>query len=138
VTGRGNEGVLPSLDLWLVSTLAPCARIYTSRRGVERGLSGWTMSAAATWESGALAYITIRPHTTSGPGGFELGVHAYGPDREPLAARLADRIRAWDSGGHRGSVEPTVRAYPLMTPDDQLPPGQVITRPYSRLVVSPP
>ncbi|MDB1086177.1 methyltransferase, FxLD system [Streptomyces sp. ACA25] len=131
---RGSEGVLPSLDLWLVSTLAPCARIYASARGVERGLSGWTIAAAATWEAGTLAYLTIRPAAD----GFELGVHAYGPERERLAARLADRIRAWDDGGHRGSVEPVARVYPAGTPDDQLAPGQVIDNRYSRLVIALP
>jgi protein-L-isoaspartate(D-aspartate) O-methyltransferase len=137
VTLRNNEGVLPSLNLWLISTLDPCARtLYASTKAVERGLSGWSIVTAATWESGTLAYITVRPDTTSGPGGFELGVHAYGPDRELLAARLADRIRDWDSGGHRGSVEPTIRAYPLTTPEDELAPGQVITNRYSRLVIS--
>ncbi len=131
---RNDEGVLPSLDLWLVATLSPCARIYASSRGVERGLSGWTIAAAATWQNGTLAYTTIRPAT----GGFELGVHAYGPDREQLADRLAERIRAWDSGGHRGSVEPTLRAYPAGTPVDQLAPGQVIDNRHTRLVVSLP
>ncbi|MDT3395296.1 methyltransferase, FxLD system [Streptomyces sp. B1866] len=133
---RGSEGVLPSLDLYLVSTLVPCARIYASSRAVERGLSGWTIAAAATWEAGSIAFTTIRPDAGSGADAFELGVHAYGPDRDLLAARLADGIRAWDSGGHRGSVEPTVRAYPAATPDDQLASGQVITNRYSRLVIS--
>lgn len=139
VTGHSDEGVLPSLNLWLISTLEPCARsLFATSKAVEQGLAGWRVMTVATWEGGTLAYITIRPVTTSGPGGFELGVHAYGPDREMLAERLADRIRAWDSGGHRGSVEPTVRAYPLTTPEDQLAPGPVVTNRYSRLVVSLP
>jgi protein-L-isoaspartate(D-aspartate) O-methyltransferase len=138
VTLRGNEGVLPSLDLWLISTLDPCARIYAGTRAVERGLSGWTIATAATWEGGTLAYITIRPDTASSPGGFELGVHAYGPRREALSERLADRVRAWDSGGHRGSVEPTVRVYPAATPGDRLAPGHLITNRYSRIVISLP
>ncbi|RKN10456.1 methyltransferase, FxLD system [Streptomyces radicis] len=136
---RANEGALPSLDLWLISTLEPCARtLHASPKAVERGLSGWSIITAATWDGGTLAYLTIRSNTTDGPGDFELGVHAYGPDRETLAERLADRVRAWDSGGHRGSVEPTVRVYPRATPYDRLPPGQVITNRRSRLVVSLP
>ncbi|ONK13296.1 methyltransferase, FxLD system [Streptomyces sp. MP131-18] len=132
---RGNEGVLPSLDLWLIGTLDPSARsLYASTKAVHHGLSGWNVATIATWEGATLAYITIRPDPTSG--GSELGVHAYGPDREVLAARLADRIRAWDAGGHRGSVEPTVRAYPISTPGDQIPRGQIVTRRYSRFVIS--
>ncbi|WP_159037343.1 methyltransferase, FxLD system [Streptomyces specialis] len=138
VTLRGNEGALPSLDLWLISNVDPCTRIYAGSRAVERGLSGWTIAASATWEDGTLAYLTIRPDTANDPGGFELGVHAYGPDRDLLAARLAEHVRAWDSGGHRGSVEPTVRVYPADTPEEQLAPGRVITHRYSRLVVSLP
>lgn len=130
---RGNEGVLPSLDLWLVATVSPCARIYASTTGVERGLSGWTI-AAATWDDGTLAYLTIRPDAD----GFELGVRACGPDRERLAAHFADRVRAWDDGGHRGTVETTARAYRSTTPDDQLAPGQVVTNCYSKLVISLP
>ncbi|MDB1086170.1 hypothetical protein PJ985_01095 [Streptomyces sp. ACA25] len=103
-------------------------------RGVERGLSGGTIAAATTWEGGSLAYLTIRPEAE----GFELGVHAYGPDRERLAARLADRIRAWDDGGHRGTVEPVAHVYPAGTPDEQLAPGQVVDNRYSRLVISVP
>lgn len=138
VTLRGNEGALPSLDLWLISTVDPCARIYASTRAVERGLSGWTIATSATWESSTLAYLTIRPNTTGGHDGFELGAHACGPDRVLLAERLAEHIRAWDSSGYRGAVEPTVRVYPATTPEDRLPPGRVITNRYSRLVVSLP
>lgn len=133
---RGDEGVLPSLDLWLVGATTPSGRVCASRQAVQRGLSGWTTAAAATWEGGTIAYMTIRQETSAeGASGFELGVRAYGPDCGRLAEQLAEQIRTWDKD-HRSGATPVIRAYPAATSDDQLTPGHVIDKRHTRLVIS--
>lgn len=133
---RENEGVLASLDAWLVSATAPSGRVYASRQGMERGLSGWMMGAAATWANGSIAYTTVRPQTSAdGTDALELGVHAYGPERGVLAERLAEQIRLWDAG-HRSRRQPVLRAYPAATDSDELAPGHVIDKRRTRLVLA--
>ncbi|MFB4196744.1 methyltransferase, FxLD system [Streptomyces carpaticus] len=130
VLGPG-EGVLPSLDLWLISSL-PCARIRATAEAVEAGLSGWTLETAATWRGDTFAFLTIR----AAENGFELGARAYGRDRASLAGVLASQVEAWNGSGRRGTFEPVFRAYRTENPVDRLPEGQVITNRYSRLLVS--
>lgn len=129
---RGNEGVLPSLELWLTSTLDPSGTVYASSQAVEKGLSGWTIAATATWTSDTVAYLTMRPDSS---GGFELGVRAYGAGHAAQAHAMAESIRTWDSLGRGATPEPIIRVFSRDAAEDQLD-GIVVSNRHSRLAIS--
>lgn len=129
---RGNEGVLPSLELWLTSTLDPSGTVYASSQAVEKGLSGWTIAAPATWTPDTVAYLTMRPDSS---GGFELGVRAYGTSHDAQAHAMAESIRTWDSRGRGATPEPIIRVFPPDAAEDQLD-GIVVSNRHSRLAIS--
>jgi protein-L-isoaspartate(D-aspartate) O-methyltransferase len=82
----------------------------------------------------SLAYHTFR-ETGPGTGVFEFGAYAHGPDGAALAVQMCEQIRAWDRGHRHGSAA-RITVYPAGTPDDQLPPGRVIDKRHSRVVLS--
>ncbi|MEU0228189.1 hypothetical protein ABZ177_28115 [Streptomyces sp. NPDC006284] len=63
----------------------------------------------------------------------EFFIHAYGPAAEELAGRFAQCVRVWDREV-RESGYPPLTVHPAATPDDQLPPGDVLDKPSARLV----
>lgn len=129
---RGDEGVLPSLELWLTSTTDPSGTVYASSQAAEMGLSGWTIAATATWTHDTVAYLTMRPGSS---GGFELGVRAYGTDHAAPAHAMAESIRTWNSLGRGATPEPIIRVFPPDAAEDGLD-GIVVSNRHSRLTIS--
>ena len=80
-------------------------------------------------EHDSLAYLTFRRVDD----GAELGAIGHGPTGQRLARRLCDEIRAW---GDTRTAEPVITTYPADTPNDQIGAAHVITKRWSRLVVS--
>ncbi|MBL1115252.1 methyltransferase, FxLD system [Streptomyces sp. 110] len=131
-----SGGLLPRLEVWLAGAVAPYGRLRATPAAAERGLVGWVLGrgAPAAWNHNSLAYVTLRraPHTPQER--YELGVIAHGPDRERLAARLADTVTRLDREA-RDAAEPVVRAYRR----DGRGPGPVevtVDKPSVRLVIT--
>lgn len=85
---------------------------------------------------GSLAYLThtrIKEAPTPADRRFEFFIHAYGPAAADLAERFAACVRDWDQHV-RESGYPPMTVHPAGTPDDQLPPGDVLDKPSARLV----
>lgn len=92
--------------------------------------------AAAILADGSLAYLTyrkVKDAPESDDRMTEFFIHAYGPAAEAVAERFAQCVRVWDREV-RESGYPPMTVHPAATPDDQLPPGDVLDKPSARLV----
>lgn len=93
--------------------------------------------AAAILADSSLAYLTHRKAKDAPEQAdrtTEFFIHAYGPAAEELAERFAQCVRVWDREV-RESGYPPMTVHPAATPDDQLPPGDVLDKPKARLVL---
>lgn len=92
--------------------------------------------AAAMLGDGSLAYLTHRVvEDAPDPADrlTEFFIHAHGPAADELAKRFADCVRTWDQKV-RESGYPPMTVHPAGTPDEQLPVGDVLDKPFARLV----
>ncbi|WP_031064218.1 methyltransferase, FxLD system [Streptomyces sp. NRRL F-5527] len=93
--------------------------------------------AAAILADGSLAYLTyrkVRDAPEPADRMTEFFIHAYGPAAEEVAERFAECVRVWDREV-RESGYPPMTVHPAVTPDDQLPPGDMLDKPSARLVL---
>lgn len=93
--------------------------------------------AAAILVNGSLAYLTyrrIKDAVEPADRMAEFFIHAYGPAAEEVAERFAACVRVWDREV-RESGYPPMTVHPAATPDNQLPPGDVLDKPSARLVL---
>ncbi|MFJ2217715.1 methyltransferase, FxLD system [Streptomyces sp. NPDC101062] len=93
--------------------------------------------AAAIVADGSLAYLThvkIRDAPKPADRRWEFTIHGHGPFGPDLAERLAGCVRDWDRHV-RDNGYPPMTVHVAGTPDDQLPPGDVLDKPSSRLVL---
>ncbi|GLX41165.1 hypothetical protein Sros01_72380 [Streptomyces roseochromogenus] len=81
-------------------------------------------------EGDSLAYTTVRRHGDR----VEFGVHGYGPNADAVAEALVAEFRTWDREYRRS--EPVIYAYPVDTPEADLPAGRIITKRHRRIVIS--
>ncbi|MEU8827253.1 methyltransferase, FxLD system [Streptomyces sp. NPDC048636] len=132
----GSEGLLPRLDVWLAGAVAPYGRLRATQAASERGLVGWVLSrgAPAVWEHDSLAYVTLRQAPQATEERYELGVIAHGPQRERLAAHLAEAVHRFDKV-IRDEGEPVVRAY-RRDSHEPGPGGVTVDKPSVRLVIT--
>ncbi|MBW8804092.1 MAG: methyltransferase, FxLD system [Catenulisporales bacterium] len=77
----------------------------------------------------AFAHLTARPRPD---GRIELGVHAFGPDAESLAAGLVTLTAAWNRD-HRFGPPPIISAWPIDAPPPQA--DLVVVKNHVRLAV---
>ncbi|WP_073736226.1 class I SAM-dependent methyltransferase [Streptomyces sp. CB02488] len=98
--------------------------------------AGESAQAAAVRELAEETGLTARVHGAPEPAGSrtEFYIHAYGPAGPELARRFAACVRTWDLDV-RASGYPSMSVHPAGTPDDRLPPGDVLEKPASRLVL---
>ncbi|MFD7712121.1 methyltransferase, FxLD system [Streptomyces sp. NPDC059786] len=80
-----------------------------------------------------LAYVVVRRNEDRTSA--EFGVHAFGPDAEGVAHRLADAVRTWGKE-HRGGSDPRVVIHPADTPDDRIAGDRVIDKRHRRIAIS--
>jgi protein-L-isoaspartate(D-aspartate) O-methyltransferase len=120
------------LDLWLVTTGSPFARLQAGPAARERGAADparrW--AGAALYDGGTIAYLTLRPH---GSACDEFGVIAHGPDSAKLVAETTELLHRWR---REQPAQPVITAQPASTPDDQRPAGHHIDRPETRLTIA--
>ncbi len=125
------------LDLWLGSVVTNFCLLAAKEAAIERGIAprGARFGVSTAVVGGTFAYRAVRP-VNPDRSRFEFGVYAHGPDAESLAEQYADLIRTWDRD-HRSGPGPRIEAYPVGTPDDQLPEGaRVIDKKYTRVAIS--
>ncbi|MFJ4609612.1 methyltransferase, FxLD system [Streptomyces griseus] len=94
------------------------------------------VDAAAVVADGSLAYLThIKISDGPEPADWrsEFYIHAYGPAGPELAERFARCVRTWDREIREGGY-PALSIHPAGTPDDQLPPGDLLDTPACRMV----
>ncbi len=126
-----DEQPVEHLDLWLAMNTSGFARLSVTKKARETGLAdpGFRWAGAGIYEGGTIAYIAMRQLD---PTSDELGVTAHGPEADKVAATLLELLHRWDSD--RPS-QPVITAHPAGTPDEELAPGTLISRPNARLTV---
>ncbi|MEV4976445.1 methyltransferase, FxLD system [Streptomyces scopuliridis] len=121
-----------TLQIYAASTLAGFCRLTVPKGSTLVA----QQDAAAILANGSLAYLTHRQVKNAPESSdclTEFFIHAYGPAAEDLAEEFADCVRVWDREV-RGSGYPRMTVHPARTPDEQLPPGDVLDKPSARLV----
>ncbi|GGW09129.1 MULTISPECIES: methyltransferase, FxLD system [Streptomyces albovinaceus subgroup] len=129
VAGQFN---FETLQLFAATTLAGFCRL-----SVPLGSELVTQQdAAAIVTDGSLAYLThvkIADGPDTADWRAEFFIHAYGVAGPALAKRFAACVRTWDREV-RESWYPPLSIHPAGTPDDQLPPGDLVDTPACRAV----
>ncbi|MFG2409541.1 hypothetical protein ACGFR8_35460 [Streptomyces brevispora] len=122
-----------TLQVYAATTLPGFCRL-TAREGSTLVAH---QDAAAMLSDGSLAYLTyrkVKDAPTPADRMTEFFIHAYGPAADEVAERFAECVRVWDREV-RESGYPPMTVHPAATPDDQLPPGDVLDKPSARLVL---
>ena len=123
------------LDLWLITVPGQCM-LTASHDAVDRGLvlPVQQQGTPALADGGSLAYQAVRlagdERTV-----LELGACGHGPHGAELAGQPAGQIRAWDRE-HRHGPGPVLTVHPAGTPASDLPPGHVIGKRHTTMVLS--
>lgn len=122
-------------QMWLASGLPGSCRVVIDREKDSGLISppGRHLAALGVLDGPNLAYATTRPSASED---LHWWAHAYGPDAESLATRIANRMQAWAAGPRASDAEPRFTIAPAGTPDKQLPAGSVVDKPHSRVVIS--
>jgi protein-L-isoaspartate(D-aspartate) O-methyltransferase len=130
---NASERLPPRLEVWLAGAVAPYGMLRATE-AADRGLAGWMLSrgAPAVWTHDSLAYLTLRQ---APQGRYELGAIAHGPDREPLAAHLADAVRRFDRQA-RTAGQPVVRAWRRDAQEAPAGGGVIVDKPSARLTIT--
>ncbi|MGW1466358.1 methyltransferase, FxLD system [Streptomyces sp. NPDC002308] len=117
-----------------VATTEPGSCLLTAAEGSAPGAR---QDAPALVSDGSLACLTwaqIRGGPEPADRRSEFVVRAHGPAGPELAERLAGCVRAWDRQV-RDRGYPAMTVHPAGTPDEELPPGDVLDMPSVRLVL---
>lgn len=126
-----------TLQIYLATTMPGFCRLaLTEKDGASVTAVRHGNPAAAVLGEGSLAYLThVRIQDSEIPEErkAEFIIHAFGDHGPVLAEQMADAIRSWDRYV-RGNGYPPMTAHPAGTPDENLPPGQVLDKQRSRLV----
>jgi protein-L-isoaspartate(D-aspartate) O-methyltransferase len=123
------------LDLWLATTMPGSCLVTARQQAIDDG------TVALSWQHGTPALADgpnlvyrAKPRPVDGPEHLhEFGVVAHGPDAPHVAQTMADHISAWDEAGR---PSPHLTVLPAGTPDADLPPGCVLDKRHTRLVIS--
>jgi protein-L-isoaspartate(D-aspartate) O-methyltransferase len=129
----GNTFSFDSLQVYAATTLSGFCRLTPA----DRSTLVTQREAAAVLADGSLAYLThhqVKDAPKPVNRLIEFVIHAYGPAAEELANNFAECVRTWDQQV-RESGYPAMTVHPAGTPDGQLPPGAVLDKPASRLVL---
>ncbi|MFD4944180.1 methyltransferase, FxLD system [Streptomyces sp. NPDC058239] len=121
-----------TLQVYAATTLPGFCRLTTPKGSTLMA----QQDAAAILANGSLAYLTYRQVKDAPEPAdrlTEFFIHAYGPAAEDLAEHFAECVRVWDREV-RESGYPPMTVHPAGTPDDRLPPGDVLDKPSARLV----
>ncbi|WP_406500581.1 hypothetical protein OHA04_03450 [Streptomyces sp. NBC_01590] len=121
-----------TLQVYAATTLPGFCRLAAPKRSTLVA----QQDATAMLADGSLAYLTHRMvNDAPDPADrlTEFFIHAYGPASDELAERFAGCVRTWDQKV-RESGYPPMTVHAAGTPDEQLPAGDVLDKPFARLV----
>jgi len=130
----GGDGRFDGLHLWLAMVLPTFGVLTARKEAVARGVvaHAWALGMPTAVNEGSFAYLGLRPVTPDRKT-CEFGVYGHGPDAEELAHQVVRHIQSWDGS----SLNARIEAYPVGTPDDQLPEGAlVLDKKHTRVVIS--
>lgn len=125
------------LDLWVATVADDFSLITATKEAIDSGLvSKSTRVGAKTIVMGrSFAYrAAARPVDMEGTR-FEFGVYAHGLDAAHLAEDYVDLIQAWERD-HCGGPGAHIEVYSAEASDAKLPPGRVINKRHTRVVIS--
>ncbi|MGH3940034.1 MAG: methyltransferase, FxLD system [Pseudonocardiaceae bacterium] len=130
----GADGRFDGLHLWLAMVVPTFGVLMARKEAVVRGViaHAWALGIPTAVEGGSFAYLGLSPVTPDRKT-REFGVYGHGPDAEELAHQVVRHIQSWDGS----SLTARIEAYPVDTPDDQLPEGAlVLDKKHTRVVLS--
>jgi len=130
----GGEEPFDGLYLWLAAWLPGFGLLTRQRTDAARQLANPSspVGTPTLIEGSSFAYHTFR-QVDAASDTWEFGACAHGPDASRLATQMTDQIRAWEQHRDRAAQ---ITAYPAGTPDSQLPPGRVLDKRHTRIVIS--
>ncbi|MFE7190690.1 methyltransferase, FxLD system [Kitasatospora sp. NPDC057541] len=131
----GSQEPFDSLYLWLASVLPGFGLISVDPELDTKTVAPANrMACPLVVDGDSLAYLALRK-IGDDPAVFEFGAHGFGPDGDRLADLIAEQVGVWTRYHHTGPG-PVFTAYPVGTPDDQLPDGPVIDKRHVRLTIT--
>jgi len=125
------------LDLWVATVVDDFGLLTATKEAIDSGLvSKSTRVGAKTMVAGgSFAYRASARPVDAERTRFEFGAYAHGPDAVRLAEDYVDLIQAWDRD-HCGSPGARIEVYSSAASDAELPPGRVINKRHTRVVIS--
>jgi protein-L-isoaspartate(D-aspartate) O-methyltransferase len=123
------------LDLWLATTMPGSCLMTARQQAIDDGTVAlsWPHGTPALADGPNLAY-RAKPRPLDGPENLhEFGVVAHGPNAAAVAQTMVEHIKAWDEAGR---PSPHLTVLPAGTSDADLPPGHVLDKRHTRLVIS--
>ncbi|MFF4990607.1 methyltransferase, FxLD system [Streptosporangium saharense] len=129
------SGDFANLDFWLAA-LPGFARVIVMGDGVAAGLVRpmYPWGAMGVVDGDTLAYLTMRSTTSGDAPPYEIGVCAYGPGRDNLVDRLAERVAAWNEEMNGTGDQLWIEVHPHDA--EQVPDGMVhVMRRYNQIIV---
>jgi protein-L-isoaspartate(D-aspartate) O-methyltransferase len=141
---RNDEPWL-AYQMWAATGLDGFCRVVIDKEKTTGLVTppGRHIAAMAVLAGSSLAYATTRRADSdndndNGEHGGDLRwwAHAYGPDADLLARRVADRLSAFAQGPRRSGTRPTFTIAPAGTPEADLPAGRIVDKRHSRVVIS--
>ncbi|MER5780211.1 methyltransferase, FxLD system [Streptomyces mobaraensis] len=120
------------LDLWLATALDGFAILSADSSAHEKEIVT-ARYAMALVEGDSFAYRILR-RIREEPPLFEFGAVGHGPSAQATAERLVGQVRVWDLEHRPGQAH--FEVWPAGTPGEALPPGRVVDKRHTRIVVS--
>ncbi|WP_025273542.1 methyltransferase, FxLD system [Haloglycomyces albus] len=126
---RFDAGASPYLELWMAGHLDPYGVLVGQHEDLPLG---WLLpqGSAATWTNDSIAYVVLR---MTDDHRAELGAAGFGPQKERLVSELNRLIAEWDAFGQHDN--PQISVFPKTADPKSFPPGRVISKPDSYLVI---
>ncbi|MGH8902520.1 MAG: methyltransferase, FxLD system [Egibacteraceae bacterium] len=125
------------LDLWLATVVDGFGLLAAKKEAIDSGLvaASTRMGAKTIVAGGTFAYRAAARPVDEDRTRFEFGAYAHGPEAAALADQYVKLIRTWDRD-HRGGAGARIEVYPAAIPDAELPPGRVMDKKHTRVVIS--
>lgn len=132
----GAVEAFDDLDLWIITEADHFGVLTATQDVIDRGLVSVGRAGAKTIISGgSFAYRPAARPSGDEETRYEFGVFAHGPDADALAEKYIELIRTWDRD-HRGGPGARIEIHPATTPRTGLPPGRVIDKRHTHVVIS--
>ncbi|MFN2494976.1 MAG: methyltransferase, FxLD system [Pseudonocardiaceae bacterium] len=133
----GTGEPLHDLDLWVATVVDNFGLLTATKEAIDSGLvSKSTLFGGKTMVAGgSFAYRAAARPVDAQRTRFEFGAYGHGPDAARLADDYGELIQAWERD-HRGGPGARIEVYPAATQDAELPPGRVINKRHTRVVIS--